>query len=126
MGCHRKASTCFALCTASKRRLLHYLRKVQHAAQGALQYFRIFARTMQREWFGIDKLRLDKFMMLARKFLHQLYTHLQNTGWCAAQPVTHKQCLCRVHALISLVTCCVSRANLPFCCPQPRLELHQA
>ena len=39
---------------------------------------------MQREWFGIDKLRLDKFMMLARKFLHQLYTHLQNTGWCAA------------------------------------------
>ena len=54
--------------------------------QGALQYFKIFARTIQREWFGIDKLRLDKFMVLARKFLHQVYTHLQNTGWCASEP----------------------------------------
>ncbi len=51
------------------------------ASQGALQYFRIFARTMQREWFGIDKLRLDKFMMLARKVLRQVYVHLQKTGW---------------------------------------------
>ena len=51
------------------------------ATQGALQYFKIFARTMQREWFGIDKLRLDKFMMLARRVLHQVYAHLQKTGW---------------------------------------------
>ena len=36
---------------------------------------------MQREWFGIDKLRLDKFMMLARRVLHQVYAHLQKTGW---------------------------------------------
>ncbi len=36
---------------------------------------------MQREWFGIDKLRLDKFMMLARKVLRQVYVHLQKTGW---------------------------------------------
>ena len=52
--------------------------------QSALHYFKIFARTMQREWFGIDKLRLDKFMVLARKFLHQVYAHLQSTGWYAS------------------------------------------
>lgn len=57
------------------------LRHSEVATQGALQYFRIFARTMQREWFGIDKLRLDKFMMLARKVLRQVYVHLQKTGW---------------------------------------------
>ena len=56
------------------------------AAQGALQYFKIFARTMQREWFGIDKLRLDKFMMLARQVLRQVYMHLQKMGWCVSDP----------------------------------------
>ncbi len=63
----------------------HGSANILSAAQGALQYFKIFARTMQREWFGIDKLRLDKFMMLARKFLHQLYAHLQKSGWCASK-----------------------------------------
>ena len=53
--------------------------------QSALHYFQIFARTMQREWFGIDKLRLDKFMVLARKFLHQVYAHLLSTGWYASR-----------------------------------------
>ncbi|KAK9916211.1 hypothetical protein WJX75_000105 [Coccomyxa subellipsoidea] len=51
------------------------------SAEGALLYFKVFAKTMQREWFGIDKLRLDKFMMLVRKFMHQLFVHLQEGGW---------------------------------------------
>ncbi|CAL8467083.1 g6619 [Coccomyxa elongata] len=51
------------------------------SGEGALLYFKVFAKTMQREWFGIDKLRLDKFMMLVRKFLHQLFVHLQEGGW---------------------------------------------
>ena len=54
--------------------------------QGALLYFKVFAKTMQREWFGIDKLRLDKFMMLVRKFLHQVFVHLQEGGWCVRRP----------------------------------------
>ncbi|BDA40606.1 probable ribosomal RNA processing protein 1 homolog B at N-terminal half [Coccomyxa sp. Obi] len=49
--------------------------------EGAQLYFKVFAKTMQREWFGIDKLRLDKFMMLVRKFLHQLFIHLQEGRW---------------------------------------------
>mmetsp|Transcript_15682 Transcript_15682/g.21672 ORF Transcript_15682/g.21672 Transcript_15682/m.21672 type:complete len:478 (+) Transcript_15682:3-1436(+) len=36
---------------------------------------------MRREWFGIDKLRLDKFMMLVRKFLHHLLLHLAGNEW---------------------------------------------
>jgi hypothetical protein len=51
--------------------------------QGGLLYFKVFARTMQREWFGIDRLRLDKFMLLARKFVHQLFALLRQSDWCA-------------------------------------------
>ncbi len=40
---------------------------------------------MQREWFGIDKLRLDKFMMLVRKFLRQLFVHLATKDWYVAE-----------------------------------------
>ena len=36
---------------------------------------------MQREWFGIDRLRLDKFLMLARKFVRQLFVYLQASAW---------------------------------------------
>ena len=51
--------------------------------QGSLRYFRVFAATMQREWFGIDRLRLDKFMMLARKFVRDLFSLLRGADWCA-------------------------------------------
>jgi ribosomal RNA-processing protein 1 len=52
-------------------------------AQVALGYFRVFLATMRREWFGIDRLRLDKFMMLVRKFMQQTFVHLRNANWCA-------------------------------------------
>ena len=45
---------------------------------------------MQREWFGIDKLRLDKFLMLVRKFLKQLFVHLQALDWSVALPLLLK------------------------------------
>lgn len=53
------------------------------ALQGGLLYFKVFAKTMQREWFGIDRLRLDKFMLLVRKFVHQLFALLRQSDWCA-------------------------------------------
>lgn len=37
--------------------------------------------TMRREWFGIDRLRLDKFLMLVRKFVAQLLAYLARHGW---------------------------------------------
>ncbi|RMZ56872.1 hypothetical protein APUTEX25_002961, partial [Auxenochlorella protothecoides] len=35
-------------------------------------FYETFVQTMRREWFGIDRLRMDKFMMLVRKFLFGL------------------------------------------------------
>ena len=49
--------------------------------QVAAQYFEVFLETMQREWFGIDRLRLDKFLMLVRKFVWQLFVYLQASAW---------------------------------------------
>ena len=37
-------------------------------------YFRVFFQFLREEWQGIDRLRLDKFLMLARKFVRQLFS----------------------------------------------------
>ncbi len=56
-------------------------------------YFCVFMRTMQREWHGIDRLRLDKFLVLVRCFVRALFGHLRSSGWCASFPsVWHAQC----------------------------------
>jgi len=44
-------------------------------------YFTVFMHTMRREWFSIDRLRLDKFLMLVRKFMGQLFTYLRSHDW---------------------------------------------
>lgn len=36
---------------------------------------------MRREWFGIDRLRMDKFMMLVRKFLFSLLRRFRQEQW---------------------------------------------
>ncbi|KAL4182245.1 hypothetical protein AMTRI_Chr12g275000 [Amborella trichopoda] len=45
------------------------------------QYFEIFLLTMRREWSGIDFLRLDKFYLSIRKFLHSLFLLLKKNDW---------------------------------------------
>ena len=52
----------------------------------------------RREWFGIDKLRMDKFMMLVRTFIAHLFQHLGDNDWYAPPcpagmrtNMTHKQ-----------------------------------
>ncbi|KAI3932662.1 hypothetical protein MKW98_012633 [Papaver atlanticum] len=47
----------------------------------SVQYFEGFLITMRREWSGIDYLRLDKFYLLIRKFLHQFFNLLKKNGW---------------------------------------------
>ena len=49
-------------------------------------YFQTFMRTMQREWFGIDRLRLDKFLLLVRRFVRPLFAHLRPA---TGAPATH-------------------------------------
>lgn len=51
------------------------------AWQTSALYYKAFIGTMRREWFGIDRLRMDKFMMLVRKFFFKLLQRLCRGGW---------------------------------------------
>jgi hypothetical protein len=39
--------------------------------------------TMRREWFGIDRHRMDKFLLLIRKFVHHMLATLKAAKWYA-------------------------------------------
>lgn len=47
----------------------------------AYKYYTCMLDTMRREWFGIDRLRLDKFMMMVRKFTGAMFAFLMSHGW---------------------------------------------
>ncbi|XP_007172729.2 ribosomal RNA processing protein 1 homolog A [Balaenoptera acutorostrata] len=44
-------------------------------------FLQTFWQTMNREWMGIDRLRLDKFYMLMRLVLHESLKALKTRGW---------------------------------------------
>ncbi|KAA0033932.1 ribosomal RNA processing protein 1-like protein B isoform X2 [Cucumis melo var. makuwa] len=45
------------------------------------QYFSVFLVTMHCEWVEIDALRLDKFYLLIRRFVHQFFALLKKHSW---------------------------------------------
>ncbi|XP_043719847.1 ribosomal RNA processing protein 1 homolog isoform X2 [Telopea speciosissima] len=47
----------------------------------SFQYIEVFLTTMGREWSGIDFLRLDKFYLLFRRFIHNLFFLLKKNSW---------------------------------------------
>ncbi|KAK9274487.1 hypothetical protein L1049_021735 [Liquidambar formosana] len=47
----------------------------------SLHYFSVFLLTMRREWSGIDALRLDKFYLLIRRFIHNFFLLLKRSCW---------------------------------------------
>ncbi|KAI4344500.1 hypothetical protein L6164_011719 [Bauhinia variegata] len=47
----------------------------------SLQYFSAFLLTVRREWSGIDALRLDKFYLLIRRFIHKFFLLLKKNSW---------------------------------------------
>lgn len=47
----------------------------------AIQFFGNFMATAEREWFGLDQWRLDKFMMLVRRVLRQMLFRLKEEDW---------------------------------------------
>ena len=61
--------------------VLPYLSRPGNWPQSAFLFFTAFMSTMRREWFGIDRLRLDKFLMLIRKFVNQMLTCLKGAKW---------------------------------------------
>merc|ERR1719285_590008 len=42
--------------------------------ESTLLFVKTFFMTMGREWFGIDHWRMNKYMMLIRRFVRQLFT----------------------------------------------------
>ncbi|XP_010520541.1 PREDICTED: ribosomal RNA processing protein 1 homolog isoform X2 [Tarenaya hassleriana] len=47
----------------------------------SVHYFTVFLFTMRREWSRIDRLRLDKFYLLIRRFLHGFFVLLKDNSW---------------------------------------------
>jgi len=47
----------------------------------ALLFIKTFLLTMSREWFGIDNWRMDKFMMMTRRFLRQVFKFNSKHKW---------------------------------------------
>ncbi|GAA6034458.1 hypothetical protein JCM8097_002735 [Rhodosporidiobolus ruineniae] len=49
--------------------------------RAALCYLKGFWEAVTREWAGLDRLRLDKFYLLVRRFVHVAMRLLQREGW---------------------------------------------
>lgn len=64
--------------------LPHCARWYRPPPQVGWLFYTTFVRTMRREWLGIDRLRLDKFMMLIRKFFAASLRQLQAHDWWVA------------------------------------------
>ncbi|CAH8352379.1 unnamed protein product [Eruca vesicaria subsp. sativa] len=47
----------------------------------AVHYFTVFLFTMRREWSRIDRLRLDKFYLLIRRFLRGWFGVMSGSSW---------------------------------------------
>lgn len=47
----------------------------------AVHYFSAFLLTIRREWTGLDGLRLDKFYLMIRRFLHCFFQLLKVNDW---------------------------------------------
>lgn len=52
--------------------------------ESSLFFFKSFLVTLGREWFGIDRLRMDKFMMLVRRCLRQMLAYVKEKEWDVA------------------------------------------
>jgi hypothetical protein len=56
----------------------------------AYLYFSCFLITLRREWILIDRLRLDKFLMLARKFVMAMLGYLGQHSWWVRRGVGNR------------------------------------
>lgn len=59
------------------------LARLVHDFQGdlGLRFVRTFLITMEREWGGIDVLRMDKFYYLIRRVMREVFEYLQQREW---------------------------------------------
>ncbi|KAJ6637031.1 Ribosomal RNA processing protein 1 like [Pseudolycoriella hygida] len=57
--------------------LLHYF----DMKDNSVRFYGTFLKIMDKEWFGIDQWRIDKFMMLVRRVTRQCFVILHNNKW---------------------------------------------
>eukprot|EP00126_Sphaerothecum_destruens_P011162 Sdes_comp20869_c0_seq1m17778 len=77
---------CMWLCDMPliQEELAESLAKIIHVFQDtetSFDWLEAFFFTLNKHWEGIDYLRIDKFMMLVRKIVHQSFVMLKNHGW---------------------------------------------
>lgn len=46
-----------------------------------IHFAKVFFDTLGKEWHSIDRLRMDKFFMLAKKYIIALFRYLSNANW---------------------------------------------
>ena len=44
-------------------------------------FVKVYFKTIIREWIGIDKWRIDKFMMMIRSMLKQTFSYICSKKW---------------------------------------------
>lgn len=67
-----------------QERLAEHIASLVHSfgrPEISIQYFGAFLKTMSIEWFGIDQWRIDKFMMLVRRSVRQMFVLLHKHQW---------------------------------------------
>ncbi|KAF2885464.1 hypothetical protein ILUMI_20744 [Ignelater luminosus] len=63
-------------CAEKIAQLIHFSN-----AETALLFFKCGLIVLSTEWFGIDQLRLDKFLMFVRRILRQVFEVLKDNCW---------------------------------------------
>jgi ribosomal RNA-processing protein 1 len=67
-------------CSELAEKIAELIHKFPTLEQAVL-FFRVFLKTMDREWPGIDKLRLNKFYYLVRCFQKESFIYMARSNW---------------------------------------------
>ncbi len=67
-------------CSELAEKMAEFIHKFPTLEQSVL-FFRTFFKTMDREWPGIDKLRLNKFYYLVRCFQRESLIYMAKSNW---------------------------------------------
>ncbi|KAH8808192.1 hypothetical protein F5884DRAFT_674289 [Xylogone sp. PMI_703] len=71
-----------------------------------IPFLRAYWQTMQREWTNIDVLRMEKFLLLTRRYVGATFKYLSNSNW-------EQEILSQHIALLEEVPCNVDDMKIP-------------
>ena len=79
------------------------------SGQSSFVFIQSFLQTFGREWVGIDRWRVDKFMMFTRRFLRSVFRFVAKSDW-------DRECLQSIVDIFekNLILCSLSKANIGF------------